>query len=73
MSTRRPESSAGTVGEGLAGAGAGLDQQRLTLRQRCGDALGHAQLPGPRRVAVEHLLQGTAAAEILREIWHIAR
>ncbi len=35
------------VGQRLAGAGAGLDQQVLPARHRPGDGLGHLDLPGP--------------------------
>ena len=56
------------VREGLAGAGAGLGDQRLALRNRAGDGVGHRQLLRAKTEAAQRPGERAAGREDRREI-----
>ena len=58
------------VGEGLAGAGARLDDQRLAPGERGSDALRHAQLLATHPEVRQRPLEGPALTEYVFKIQH---
>ena len=60
------------IREGLAGAGAGLDDEPTGLVDRFRHRLGHPRLPGPGHEAGEMIFQGALRPEIVAQGVHSA-